>query len=492
MGSVSDKLEWTAASIGFLYPELITAIGLLLLIIVGLITKRAGIARFFTLATLLVGISLLLFDGSADNPVPLFGGMLRVDDCSYFLRCLIGFSGILVALISETKNIVKNHFEFFTLLLSVVLGAQLLVMSQHFAIMILSLELMSIPAYILAGYAFDKTSAEAGMKYFIYGSVATAFMVFGVSWIYGLSDTLVFSATGFADKLRFNDNELFLGAGLMVLGGLLFKMAATPFHFWAPDVYQSAPMPVLALFSTIPKIAAGAVLIKLIVAFGLNGGTRYDWQSIVAILSIVTLTVGNFSALSQKNVKRLMAYSSIGQAGFLLVPIATLSGNGFGFFLFYATVLVLSTVLVFLLLAYFEKHYQTKNLADFQGLGRLRPTISIMLAIGMLSLVGLPLTAGFTAKLFIFSGLLEAWSATGKDVLVWLFGFGLLNTVVSLYYYLRIPYFLFLKEPPVKHLVGEKPTLTIFLGSVLSFVLLWLFFQPNSLMGWINRISFVP
>jgi len=490
MNSVSDKLEWTTASLEFLYPEIFLSCGLLLLIIAGLITKNKRVARIFSFGILAGNTICLFFDNPVSNSINLFGGMLSRDDFSFYLRWLIDGTGILVVILSTSKFTVKNPFEYFSLVLSIMLGAQLLVMSQHFAMIILSLELMSIPAYVLAGYAFDKQSAEASMKYFIYGSVATAIMIFGITWIYGLSDTLEFSSPRFSEKLKFNDNELFLGAGMMVIMGLLFKMAASPFHFWAPDVYQSTPMPVLALFSTIPKIAAGAVLIKIISAFGLNGGTKFDWQSIMAIIAIITLTVGNFSALWQKNAKRLMAYSSIGQAGFLLVAIATQSANGSHFFLFYSTVLVFSTLLAFLTLEYFEDRYQTKNLADFQGLGRLETGMAVLLTLGMLSLVGLPITAGFTAKLFVFTGLLEAWSATGKDFLIWLFAFGLLNTVVSLYYYLRIPYFMFLKQPKTNQTTEQKSIFPILFGAFLALVLLWLFFQPNSLMGWINRINF--
>lgn len=486
MNLVSDKLEWTTASLGFLYSEVVIAVGLLLLIVVGLITKNGNIARIFSFTFLIASTLFLILDGPFVQPVSLFGGMLKIDIASIYLRMLTGLTGILVVLLSDPKTIIKNPFEYFTLILSIVLGAQLLVMSQHFVMVILSLELMSIPAYVLAGYAFDKQSAEASMKYFIYGSVATAFMIFGMSWIYGLSDTLTFTSPEFVEKLKFNDNLLFLGAGFMVMSGLLFKMAATPFHFWAPDVYQSTPMPVLTLFSTIPKIATGALLIKILMAFTLAGQSRYDWQPIISVLAIATLTVGNFSALWQKNTKRLMAYSSIGQAGFLLVAIATMSNNGSRFFLFYSTVLVISTVLVFLTLEYFERNHQTKNIADFQGLGRIKPGMAVLLTIGMLSLVGLPITAGFTAKLFVFSGLLEAWSTTGKDVLLWLFVFGLLNTVVSLYYYLRIPYFLFLKEPTTNQTNQEKSIIPILLGLLLALVLLWLFFQPDSLMWWMT------
>jgi NADH-quinone oxidoreductase subunit N len=488
----AEKLEWIKSSIGFVLPELILSIGILVLIVAGLLSKNGRIAQLLSIGVLLTSFLSLIVDGSTVEPVSLFIGMIEVNDSNFYLRLLLTVTGILIALISDPSQIIKNPFEYFTLTLSIVFGAQLLVMSQHFVMIILSLELMSIPAYVLAGFAFDKPSAEATLKYFIYGSVATAFLIFGMTWLYGLSDSLVFTSSGFQEKLKFNDNPLFLGAGLMVIAGLLFKMAATPFHFWAPDVYQVTPMPLLALFSTIPKVAAGAILIKLLAAFTLSGQSFYDWQAIICVLAMATLTVGNFSAIWQKNVKRLMAYSSIGQAGFLLVAIATFSVNGSQFFLFYSTILVISTVLAFLVLEYFERLYQTKNLSDFQGLGRMRPGLAVLLTFAMLSLVGLPVTAGFTAKLFVFSGLLEAWSNTGKSILIWLFAFGLLNTVVSLYYYLQIPYFMFLKESRSNQMSAGKSIFPILLGSLLALFLLWFFFQPDSLMGWINRLNFVP
>ena len=487
---VTDKLDWTISSIGFIAPELIITTGILVLIIVGLFPLDKVWAKVTSLVILTSSVISLLLNQGSETAVSLFGSMLAVDGFNFYLRCLIGVAGIAIIIVSDRGSIAKNPFEYFTLVLSIILGAQLLVMSQHFVMLILSLELMSIPAYVLAGFTFDKAGAEATMKYFIYGSVATAFLIFGTSWIYGLSDTLNFSSASFPEKLKFNDHELFLGAGLLVIGGLLFKMASTPFHFWAPDIYQSSSFPVLVLFSTIPKVAAGAVIIKIVNAFGLAGGSRYDWQSIAASIAILTLTVGNFSALIQKNVKRLMAYSSIGQAGFLLIGSATLSNSGSQFYLFYSTVLIISTALAFLALRYFESVCRTQSIKDFSGLGRQLPGMSSLLTIAMISLVGLPVTAGFTAKLFIFTGLLGSWSATGKTVLVWLFAFGLLNTVVSLYYYLKVPYYLFLKRGAQRQITAEKPLLPILFGVFLAFTLLWLFFQPDSLMGWINRITF--
>ena len=487
---VSAKLEWLLSSLGFITPEIIIASGIVVLVITGVAFPGKIWPRLVSLIILSGSILFLFLSQGSSTSVHLFGGMLIADGFNFYLRFLIGISTTLIVIISGKTTIIKYPSEYFVMILSIALGAQLLVMSQHFVMMIISLELMSIPAYVLAGFNFTKLSAEAAMKYFIYGSIATAFLIFGVSWIYGLSDTLIFSSPGFVEKLKFNDHELYLGAGLLIIGGLLFKMASTPFHFWAPDVYQTTPMPVLALFSTIPKIAAAAVLIKLTNSFLLRGGTHYDWQSIIAVVSILTLSVGNFSALLQRNIKRLMAYSSIGQAGFLLIASCTLSVSGTQVFLFYGTTLVVSTILAFLTLHYFENLSNIENVKDFSGLGRQLPEMSALLTVAMISLVGLPVTAGFTGKLFIFTSLLEAWSTSGKNILIWLFVFGLLNTVVSLYYYLRIPYYLFLKRGPLKQISSERPILPILFGVFMAFILFWIFFQPDSLMGWINRIKF--
>lgn len=487
---VSDKLEWLLSSLGFITPEIIIASGIVILVITGVAVPGKIWPRVVSLTISAGSILFLFLSQDSSTSMHLFGGMLIVDGFNFYLRFLISASAILIIIISQQVAIIKYSAEYFIMILSIALGAQLLVMSQHFVMMIISLELMSIPAYVLAGFNFSKLSAEATMKYFIYGSIATAFLIFGVSWIYGLSGTLNFSSPGFVQKLKFNDHELFLGAGLLIMGGLLFKMASTPFHFWAPDVYQATPMPVLALFSTIPKIAAASVLIKLTHSFLLRGGTHYDWQTIIAVIAMATLTAGNFSALLQRNVKRLMAYSSIGQGGFLLIASCTLSESGNQVFLFYGTTLVVSTVLAFLTLHYFENLSNTENVKDFSGMGRQLPEMSALLTVAMISLVGLPITAGFTGKLFIFTSLLEAWSTSGKDILIWLFIFGLLNTVISLYYYLRIPYYLFLKRGPLKQISSERPILPILFGVFMAFILFWIFFQPDSLMGWINRIKF--
>lgn len=476
----SIKLDLIKESLGFVSAELTLSIGILILIILGLITKRSTVAHIFSIGLSILSL-LLLFLTPTQITVNLFDGMLTQDATNYTLRIIIASSGLLALLMVKPHNIAKHPFEFYTLMLTIILGGQMLVMSNHMVMLILSLELMSIPAYVLAGFAFTKESAEASMKYFIYGSVATAFMIFGLTWLYGFGKGLELSSPAFIDQLGYNNNVVLLVACMFVTVGLLFKMAATPLHFWAPDVYQATPYPVLALLSTIPKITAGAVLFKLIGWFSLGDQSKYDWQAIACGLALLTLAVGNFSALWQKNAKRLMAYSSIGQAGFLLTAVTIQTPTGSKFFAFYAAALVFGTVLVFLMLDYFQRQNNANEVGDFAGLGRQKPFAAILLTIGLISLTGLPITAGFTAKLFVFSGLLDAWSETGKTILIGLFSFGLLNTVVALYYYLQIPYFLFLKEPNKTDQIAYSSLFEIVFGAILALILIGLFLKPNLL-----------
>jgi NADH-quinone oxidoreductase subunit N len=344
-------------------------------------------------------------------------------------------------------------------------------------------------SYVLAGFSFTRQGAEGSLKYFLFGAVASAVMLYGLSLLYGFTGTLDFSSETFSAALQQQQTPLVFAAGLMVLAGFLYKLAAAPVHPWAPDVYEGAPMPVVAFFSVVPKLAAVGALLKFVLVLNAYGHSAFDWQGVLAVVAIITLTVGNFSALWQKNPKRLMAYSSIAQSGFLLVGVVAFLPQGMQFMLFYATVYVIMNFLVFIYLQSFE-NIGLETIASYQGLGRQRVWPMVFLLVGMVALTGLPPTAGFTGKLFIFSALWEAYALSGKPVLLWLLVMGLLNTVVSLFYYLRIPYFAFIKN-------GESTTSTNNLafenlfGLLLVLLLLVLFFSPGLLMGWINKITFV-
>jgi NADH-quinone oxidoreductase subunit N len=418
----------------------------------------------------------------------LFSGLIKLDGFAVYMKLLISASGILCCLLSVHKPKQYNA-EYLALITAIVLGGHLLLMTTHFLVAFISIELISISSYVLTGYSFTKAGSEGSLKYFMFGAIASAIMLYGFSILYGITGTLDFSASQFTEQLIAGNSHLALLAMMMSLGGFLFKIAAIPMHLWAPDVYEAGPTPIVAFLSVAPKLAGLGVLFKFILAINLYGNSTYDWQLIVGSIAMLTITVGNFSALRQQSPKRLMAYSSIAQSGFLLIGIVAFLPQAIHFMLFYASVYPLMNFLIFLYIDLFEEK-GVNAIDQFAGLGKTFLLPMVFLLIGFIALTGLPPTSGFTAKLFIFTGLWQAYELSGKSFLLWLLVFGLINTVVSLFYYLRIPYFAFLRAG----LHGEKQnpvTFQNFLAFILVLLIVLFFFIPELLMGWINRINFV-
>lgn len=465
-------------------------IAIILILVAGLVRKNAVLV--FTILALLTFFSsmvaLMLHHSLAGSPTLLFHGMLQDDDFSWYLKILIDIAGILTVLMTWRNQKQIHLSEYYALLFAVVLGAHLLVMSTNFVMVFVSLELISICSYILTGFSFSKAGAEGSQKYFLFGSVASAVMLYGFTFLYGLTGTFEFASTQFVEALINTNSSLFLIAGSMALAGFFYKMAAAPLHPWAPDVYEAAPMPVVAFFSVVPKLAGLGVLTKFALALNLFGQSKYDWQFLIAFVSILSLTVGNFSALWQKRPKRLMAYSSIAQSGFLLVGIASYTSTGVHLMLFYASLYMIINFLVFIYLQYFE-NIGLDSLESFAGVGTKLLIPSLFLLVGFIALTGLPPTAGFTSKLLIFSALWESYQSSDKTILLWLFIFGLINTVISLFYYLRIPFYAFVKTSAFDF-KANNPTFENFLGAGLVLIILILFFNPDLLMRWINKINF--
>ncbi|HEY3402269.1 MAG TPA: NADH-quinone oxidoreductase subunit N [Ohtaekwangia sp.] len=487
---LATPLNAIRESIPFFIPELILSAGILLIIISGLIRKNNLVITFIAFSIFVSLILLLTFTwNDAAKPVTLFGGMIRHDSYANYFKLLFDTAALLTVFMTWRNKKQEHLSEYYALLSSVVLGAHLLVMSVNLIMVFISLELVSISSYLLTGFSFSKKSAEGSLKYFLFGSVASAIMLYGFSILYGLTGTLDFSSAEFFKGLLTIQSPLFLISGLMALAGFIYKIAAAPMHPWSPDVYEAAPMPVVAFFSVVPKLSGVAILTRFIPAIDIQGKSGYDWQLIVVIIALLSLTIGNFSALWQKNPKRMMAYSSIAQSGFLLVGVAAFSGEGIHFMLFYAAVYLLMNFVVFLYLQVFEFNGVT-TIAAFEGAGKNFPWPMVFMLVALISLTGLPPTSGFTAKLFVFSALWESYSVSGKPLLLVLLVFGLLNTVVSLFYYLRIPYYAFIKsgQSPLK---TNNLTFENFLGLILVLAVLYLFFNPELLMGWINKITFV-
>jgi NADH-quinone oxidoreductase subunit N len=487
------KLESIQRGVSLLLPELILSGGILLVTLIGLLNrnKNRDAAAWLTLSVFVLSMVHTMLHWPV-TPISIFESMLRTDDFAAYFKLLFDIAGSITVLMSLRHEDIKTtpfNAEYFTFLMAAVLGAHLLAMSTNLLMVFLSMELLSISAYILAGYSADKKGAEGSLKYFLFGSVASAVMLYGFSILYGFTGTLDFTSGDFAEQIISNQTPLLLVAGLMSFAGFLYKIAAAPMHPWAPDVYEAAPMPVLAFLSTAPKLAGVAILAKFTLSLNIGESSPYDWQVILSVLAIVTITVGNFSALWQTNAKRMMAYSSIAQSGFLLIGLLCFTTQGIQFMLFYASVYLLMNFSVFICLQVFEKNGVTA-IHLFTGWGKSQVLVSIILIIGFIGLAGIPPTAGFTSKLFLFTALWDAYEQTGKDTLLWLLVFGLLNTVVALFYYLKIPYYAFIKRSDIP-VAPVKTQAENLLALLLVLAIVFLFIHPGLLMGWLNRINFV-
>lgn len=382
-------------------------------------------------------------------------------------------------------RVLKYDFpaEFNALIVSVVLGLHLLTMSTHFLTIYLSLELVSISSYLLVAISPYKKAAEGGIKYLLFGAASSAVMLYGISFIYGISGTLDITNEALTSGLINNSNLVVTGTIILTLGGLLFKLSLVPFHVWTPDVYESAPTPLISFLSVAPKAAVVLVLLRL--ASIMPG----QFLPIIGGMGLVSMTIGNISALWQTNARRLLAYSSIAQAGYLIVGVVAYSQFGFESAVFYTAGYLILNMAAFFLIDLLNPDSETK-LSDFEGLGKTNMWISGILTVIMVGLAGLPPTVGFTSKLLIFSSLWESYLNRENSWILWLLIGGILNAAISLAYYLRLPYLLFFKKQESVG-IGFKKSYHILTGRVVAGVLLVtviaLFVKPELLLQWINR-----
>jgi NADH-quinone oxidoreductase subunit N len=360
----------------------------------------------------------------------ILGGMMRNDGLALFFRVLFIFSGLVVALISVDSPGVARKGEYYAIVLGAVLGMNFMASAADLIMLYLALETTSIALYLLAGFLReDDKSAESGLKYFLFGSFTSAIMLYGFSLLYGFTgqtNLYVLSEALAAGGLPL---PAVLLAALLVLVGFGFKVSAVPFHFWSPDVYEGAPTPITAFISVASKAAGFAVLVRVMLAVfpDLSG----YWGPLVAVISVFTMTLGNTLALAQRNIKRLLAYSSIAQAGYALIGLAALSEAGIAAVLFYLLIYTVTNLVTFGVIVLASRVIGSDEIADYAGLSRRSPGLALALLVGFLSLGGMPPLAGFFGKFFIFAAAIEAG-------LVWLAVIGVLNAIIGLYYYLTV------------------------------------------------------
>ena len=494
-------LQAILQDLALLYPELSLVAGLLLVLVASLLIppkwRNEALAAISLLA---IGVAavLLLARGLPPESLHLMAKSLQLDHLAVAFRSLVLFSGFLAVLfcIREGRQLPG---EFYALLLGVLFATMLMSMASHLLLIYLSLEIASICAYLLTAFSGGRQGAEAGLKYLLFGAVASAVMVYGMSLLYGFTGTLEITAYTFKSGLMSLNIPVLpvLLAAFLVLAGLLFKISVVPFHLWTPDAYQGAPLPAAALFSTAPKLAGLALLLRFLSNFMEAGiifaGLRFDWQLILGLLAIITMVVGNLAAVWQQDVRRLLAYSSIAHSGLLLAALLVFRELGYKALLFYSFVYVLMNYAAFILVSILKAETGSYRIQDYKGLGSRLSYTSVLLVVVMIALTGLPPTAGFTAKLLVFSALWEGYSSGGPKMLLYLLLTGIATTVVALFYYLKIPYYLYLKhgeEPqvPLQNTQGST-LLERALAGVLTALLVLFFFKADWVMNWIKEFT---
>ncbi|OYU90373.1 MAG: NADH-quinone oxidoreductase subunit N [Bradyrhizobiaceae bacterium PARB1] len=436
-------------------PELILAVGAMVLLMIGAFNgpKTTGVISALSICLLIVvGIAEVMLPA---GKLVTFGGSFIVDDFARFLKvlALIGSGVALIMSREYLEHSTRRIFEFPILVLLSTIGMMVLISAGDLITLYLGLELMSLALYVVAASNRDNAkSTEAGLKYFVLGALSSGMLLYGASMVYGFTGTVNFA--GIAAEAKTGNIGLIFGL-VFVLAGLCFKVSAVPFHMWTPDVYEGAPTPVTAFFASAPKVAALAVFTR--VALTAFPSITVQWQQIVVFVSLASMVLGSFAAIGQTNIKRLMAYSSIGHMGFALVGLAAGTTEGAQGVLVYIAIYVAMTLGSFAIILTMKRDGRpVETIKDFAGLSRTNPVIAFLFAMFLFSLAGVPPLAGFFGKFYVFM-------AAVKSGLFVLAVVGVLASVVGAFYYLSIVKTMYFDEP-----AGELDPMRVELRTVLA------------------------
>ena len=493
---MEQLIENNLASVAAFRPELVLTFGSIAIFLLDLVWRRSPSRRgYLTIATCAVLVAAAGF--LAAQPVEsasLFNGMIATDGFATFFKWLFVGAGLLTTLIvSQTEEDFANVRvgEFYALLVTIVLGLFLMASATNLLMIYLSIELVSMVSYVLAGFRkADRKAAEASLKYVIFGGVASGVMLFGMSYLYGLlgtADVLQFgpklAALAAASGPGAAATKLALVVGMVfVFAGVGYKIAAVPWHMWCPDVYEGAPTSFTAFLSVGPKAAGFAVALRFFYgtfatpagADGLSTSLAgIPWPAIVGILSAVTMTLGNFTAIAQTNLKRLLAYSSIAHAGYTLMGLAAVSAIGAQGVMIYMLIYLFMNLGAFLVVIVVAQATGSESIFEYRGLARRHPLAAVTFAIFLFSLTGLPPFAGFTAKWYLFYAVVERAAAPGGFWYGALAVVGALNTAVALYYYARIIRAMFLEAPYTQSSVTPRVGHQVMLGALSAVILVF-------------------
>lgn len=440
--------------------------------------------KFTWLLIIVLGAFLILYGKQLKgDEIRLFYGSIIIDNKAIFFKQLILLTGI-ITLLHHRLFDYKIEGEFFIFLLGTILGLFLLVMTTHLLVLFAAIEFVSICSYLLVVMKKGKPNVEAGIKYLLFGASSSAIMLYGMSWLYGMTGSLNFAEPAFAEALTENPAWVVQVVGFMTLGGLFFKLSAAPFHAWTPDIYEATPTPIVSFLSIAPKAAAVLAMTRFMEYLPIN------FVPVLTVIILFSLTIGNFSALWQTNVKRMLGYSTIAQAGFMLIGLLVANATGFQASFYYVATYVCITMGAFALVDLIAQRTLNYQLESMKGLGQHDVIISIASVVVMMALVGFPPTIGFTAKLLLFSALWDAYQLNDSAIFAIVMIFGLLNTAVSMVYYLKIPYFIIVQQRPQKVAwlyAGYKKYILV---GVLAVAVIGLFVYPEIILNWIEDFRF--
>lgn len=483
-------------SLSLYWPELILTCTILLTIIVDLFYSNKDSAKtaYWVLGGLILAqIAIYFQDGHSITT--LFMDNLAFDPFATFFKTLIILSTVLIIFISQRTQELQGHRtgEYYALIALMVFGMFLMASAIDLIMVYLAIEIVSITSFILAGYLRgDLRSNEASLKYVIYGAFSSGIMLFGLSIVFGLAGSTKFFAIQEAMwNLEGSANFAFTLAAIFIMAGFGYKISAVPFHFWTPDVYEGAPTSITAYLSVAPKAAGFAVAIRFFnQVFGDGGSfldptittfTQLPWPELLAVLAVVTMTLGNLVAIQQGSVKRMLAYSSIAHAGYMLMALPTLSSQGVYAVMIYLVMYLFMNLGAFFVVIYIKSQGGGESFDDFRGLGWKMPIVGIVMTLFMFSLTGIPPTAGFIGKFYLFAAVVNA-----GPQLYWLAIIGGINSVISLYYYMRVVKVMFLEGEPSKAvMVPSMSIMLIFAALAVPTVLFGVYWTP--IANWVSR-----
>ena len=470
-------------NLNLVLPEIFISLSIMFLLVLGVFKIDSSKIIFnISLLVLLIASIITLNETFSINRVTLFNNSVVIDHMSSLMKIITLIGAFLVLVISSAylKSFKIFKIEYPVLILSSVLGMMVMISSNDLMVFYMGLELQSLALYVLATFNRDQLkSSEAGLKYFVLSALSSGLLLYGCSLIYGFSGSTNFNVI----SSQLNSNEYVLTFGIVfILVGLAFKISAVPFHMWAPDVYEGSPTSVTLFFTMVPKIAALTVFIRFLYVPFLN--LIDQWQMIIIFLSIASMLFGAIAAIGQTNIKRLVAYSSIGHIGYTLAGLATGSNEGIQSSIIYISIYVIMNLALFSCLLMLKRNDQYyEDIDDLSGLSKNHPLLSLSLLVILFSLAGIPPLAGFFAKFYIFKAVIE-------QSMYFLAIVGLLSTVIAAFYYLRIIKIIYFDKEKEKY--DEDHSLWLKFSLTFSTILILLYFIfPSQLIDVVSRINII-